>query len=264
MKKKLAFILCGMMLGMSACNAGTQQINTEQQIDTEQVDQGRTQTVERITYAETLEENIGDQAQTFDSESIPQSRRMVMVNGTLYEDTGYVSGVWGRCGMLDGNIVSVIDDTEIPTEDGQANFQAPGWQIGFEENTIEVPVDGEYCIFAAQGSKEEGYIPLGVANFLATVEEVTDDGFVIVKTDMGVAELFRGRIKENERYKVSLEHYTCDINIPVENVVPGAVLQVVCKNNLEDTDPAVITDVYSVSPLHSNVSQPYQYPPEVE
>ncbi len=205
----------------------------------------------------------GQQAETRMTQR-PVPKRMVMTKGTLYVDTGYVSGIWGRCGNLDGNIDSVISDMEIPTEDGQANFMAAGWQMGVEEDTIEVPIDGEFCIFAAQGSKKEGYIPASVAQFLATVEEVTEDGCVIVRTDRGVSQMFSGKIKENERYKISLEHYACDINIPAESLSPGNGLCVVCKNNLEGTDPAVITDVYSVSPLHGNVCQPCQYPPADE
>ena len=41
-----------------------------------------------------------------------------------------------------------------------------------------VLIDNEFCIFA-----EDGYIPEGVMQFTATVDEVTDDNCVIVKTD---------------------------------------------------------------------------------
>ena len=244
-----------LLLGMSACGT-VSRTAAQESVPGVMLPAEQTEHTES-TYAETT-------AETESLTEQPGPQRMLMVNGTLYVDTGYVSGIWGRCGNLDGNIDNVISDMEIPTEDGQANFMAAGWQMGVEEDTIEVPLDGEFCIFAAQGSKKEGYIPASVAQFLATVEEVTEDGYVIVRTDRGVSQMFSGKIKENERYKLSLEHYECDINIPVESLSPGNGLCVICKNNLEGTDPAVITDVYSVSPLHGNVCQTGQYPPADE
>lgn len=104
-------------------------------------------------------------------------RRAIMVDGTLYLDTGYVSSLM-RCGNLDGTIERVIEATEIPDENGEANFSAEGWQGGFEKGTLDVLIDNEFCIFA-----EDGYIPEGVMQFTATVDEVTDDNCVIVKTD---------------------------------------------------------------------------------
>ncbi len=111
-------------------------------------------------------------------------RRAIMVDGTLYLDTGYVSSVM-RCGNLDGNIEKVIDSSEIPDENGEANFNVEGWQRGYEEGTLDVLIDNEFCIFGEYGTEKakEGYIPLGVMQFMATVGEVTDDGYVIVKTD---------------------------------------------------------------------------------
>ena len=105
-------------------------------------------------------------------------RRAIMVDGTLYLDTGYVSSMM-RCGMLDGNIEKVVDSTEMPDEDGEANFSAEGWQGGFEEDMLDVRIGNEFCIFAKQGTKkaENGYIPEGVMQFMATVDDVTDDGY---------------------------------------------------------------------------------------
>ena len=107
-----------------------------------------------------------------------------MVDGTLYLDTGYVSSLM-RCGMLDGNIEKVVVCTEMPDEDGEAIFSAEGWQVSFEEDALDVRIGNEFCIFAKQGTKkaENGYIPEGVMQFMATVDDVTDDGYVIVKTD---------------------------------------------------------------------------------
>lgn len=181
-------------------------------------------------------------------------RRAIMVDGTLYLDTGYISNMM-RCGMLDGNIEKVVDSTEMPDEDGEANFSAEGWQGGFEEDTLDVRIGNEFCIFAKQGTKkaENGYIPEGVLQFMATVDEVTDDGFLIVKTDTP-PERFT-QIRKDVRYRLSMEAY--DPGIYTDKLVPGNVVIVACKGIFEGDDPVTITDVYSFSPVGGDVCQPY-------
>lgn len=75
--------------------------------------------------------------------------RIIKVNGTLYYDTGEKSTEL-RCGMMDGNITKVVKETEIPENNGEANFNgATGYQYG-RENTVEVPINGEWVIFKAK------------------------------------------------------------------------------------------------------------------
>lgn len=180
-------------------------------------------------------------------------RRAIMVDGTLYLDTGYVSSLM-RCGTLDGNIEKVVDSTEMPDEDGEANFSAEGWQVGFDEDTLDVRIGNEFCIFAAEGSytAEDSYIPEGVLQFMATVDEVTDDGFLIVKTDTP-PERFP-QIRKDVRYRLSMEAY--DPGIYTDKLVPGNVVIVACKGNFEGEDPVTITNVYSFSPVGSSPCQP--------
>ncbi len=181
-------------------------------------------------------------------------RRAIMVDGTMYLDTGYVSSML-RCGNLDGNIEKVISENEIPDEDGEANFSAEGWQRGFEEDTLDVLIDNEFCIFGAYGTEKakEGYIPQGVMQFLATVDEVTDDGFVIVKTDTQPEHF--PQIRKDTRYRISMDSY--DPGIYNGDLAPGNVVIVICKGRFEGDDPVTITDVYSFSLVGSNVCQPY-------
>ena len=47
---------------------------------------------------------------------------MVMVDGKLYYDTGKESTISGRCGVMDGEITSTVDGSEIPTKDNQSNL----------------------------------------------------------------------------------------------------------------------------------------------
>ena len=180
-------------------------------------------------------------------------RRAIMVNGTRYIDTGYVSSLM-RCGMLDGTIEKVIDSSEIPDEDGEANFSAEGWQYGFEKDTIDVQIGNEFCIFAAEGSykAEDEYLPEGVMQFMATVDETTDS-YIIVKTDTQ-SERFP-QIKKDVRYKLSMDAY--DPGIYNGELVPGNVLTVACKGNFEGEDPVTITDIYFFSPVGSSPCQPY-------
>lgn len=76
---------------------------------------------------------------------------MVMVDGTLYLDTGHNSTATARCGMLDGEITSSVDSTSKPTENDQSNFGTGyGYQYGAEEGTIEICLNGKWRIFATE------------------------------------------------------------------------------------------------------------------
>lgn len=73
---------------------------------------------------------------------------MVMVKGKLYFDTGRESTADSRCGMMDGEITSTVERWEEPTEDDQSNFGIGyGYQIGVEEGTIEVYMNGKWLVF---------------------------------------------------------------------------------------------------------------------
>ena len=72
---------------------------------------------------------------------------------------------------------------------------------------------------------ENGYIPEGVMQFMATVDDVTDDGYVIVKTDTQ-SERFP-QIRKDVRYRLSMEAY--DPGIYNDKLVPGNVVIVAGK-----------------------------------
>ena len=79
----------------------------------------------------TTEAEIGSQS-TDDAAALPDTTEqkpvadapmMVMVDNTLYQSTGEVSTVDGRCGNMDGEITSqTANGTDAPTENGQSNF----------------------------------------------------------------------------------------------------------------------------------------------
>ena len=78
------------------------------------------------------------------------TRRAVRIDGVLYYDTGTVSDAETRRAILDGVISGTTAADALPTEDGQSNF---GTGYGYQfaaDGTVEVEIDGEYVIFAAE------------------------------------------------------------------------------------------------------------------
>ena len=72
---------------------------------------------------------------------------MVMIDGKLYYDTGEESNITGRCGVMDGEITSTVDGTQIPTEDNQSNF-GTGYQYQYvSADTIEIFMNEKWCVF---------------------------------------------------------------------------------------------------------------------
>lgn len=76
---------------------------------------------------------------------------MVMIDGTLYLDTGRESSVMARCGMMDGEITSQVAGSEVPAIDDQSNFGTGyRYQYGTMEGTIDIYMNGKWWIFATE------------------------------------------------------------------------------------------------------------------
>lgn len=72
---------------------------------------------------------------------------MLMVDGKLYYDTGKESDIIGRCGVMDGEITSTVDGSEIPTKDNQSNFgEGYGYQF-VSQNSIDVYINEKWIRF---------------------------------------------------------------------------------------------------------------------
>ena len=85
---------------------------------------------------------------------------MVMVNGTLYLDTGHESTIEARCGVMDGEITSQVDGSKQPTVDDQSNFGTGyGYQYGTTEGTIELFMNGKWWIFATEEARQAILFP---------------------------------------------------------------------------------------------------------
>ncbi len=79
---------------------------------------------------------------------------MVRVNNKLYYDTGRESTLSGRCGIMDGDITSTVDGTEIPMEDNQSNFGSGfGYQYGADD-TIEIYMNEKWIVFEYREKSE--------------------------------------------------------------------------------------------------------------
>ena len=103
----------------------------------------------------TTEAEIGSQS-TDDATALPDTTEqkpvadapmMVMVDNTLYQSTGEISTVDGRCGNMDGEITSqTANGTNAPTENGQSNF---GTGYGYQriDDHIEVLIDNQWIVF---------------------------------------------------------------------------------------------------------------------
>ena len=73
----------------------------------------------------------------------------VMLEGVIHDDTGKISGTDANT-ATDGTITSTVDSDSFPTEDGQSNFGTGyAYRYGSENGTLEVQIDGEWWIFAA-------------------------------------------------------------------------------------------------------------------
>ena len=85
---------------------------------------------------------------------------MVMVNGTLYLDTGHESKIEARCGVMDGEITSQVDGSKHPSVDDQSNFGTGyGYQYGATEGTIELFMNGKWWIFATEEARQKIQFP---------------------------------------------------------------------------------------------------------
>lgn len=74
--------------------------------------------------------------------------KMVNVDGKLYYETNAESKLDARCGVSDGNFEKKVTEFEIPQNDGESNFsESSSYQLGTEENTIEIPIGETWMIF---------------------------------------------------------------------------------------------------------------------
>lgn len=73
---------------------------------------------------------------------------MVMIDGFVYIDIGEESARTERVDNFDGEITSTVAQNKKPTENNQSNFGTGyGYQYG-PNGTIEILINGKWCVFA--------------------------------------------------------------------------------------------------------------------
>lgn len=102
----------------------------------------------------------------------------VMVNGVLYQDTGYLSSM-PRCGVMDGAITSEVPPSQLPTENDQANFGTGYEYQGNGQDQLIVQMNQQDHIFR-DVSLQETAIPEEVRSFTGQVKAVQEDGTLLL------------------------------------------------------------------------------------
>ena len=75
-----------------------------------------------------------------------RTEQLIMVNGQLYYNTKKTNNDSLRCGMIDGEIDSMVERTEIPKKDNQSNFDTGiNYQIG--DQKVELSMGKDWVIF---------------------------------------------------------------------------------------------------------------------
>ena len=210
-------VLC-MVLGMAGC--GTNQENKEPVSGNVSVE---TENKEN--------DDVVQNEQIADTGSYPPC---VMVDGVIYKDTGYVASMPG-CGTMDGEIVSTVAGTELPSENNQSNFGSGYHYQRSSEGQLIVVIDDERIIFR-DIEKDDTSIPIEVINFNAKVKEITDDGELLV-THVSTAEGFC-QMNDGEYY-VSAENLAEDVQV-------GDIVTIWFNGMIQETYPAQLGVVYRI------------------
>ncbi len=173
-------------------------------------------------------------------EDYPQ---MVMVNGVVYQSTGYNSSAVG-CGMMDGHITSTVDSSELPTKDDQSNFGVGyDYQYGGEGQLIVV-MDDNWVIFRDINSDDTS-IPEQVLNFAAKVKEVREDNLLVSFIDM--PGIFR---------ELHAGDYVVEGTNMEDGINEGDYVRVWCDGFIEETLPARIPSVYQIEKIDKKDIEP--------
>lgn len=215
MKKTIGLLVLCMVLGLAGC--GKSQDNEEA-------------VSEKVSVQTEKDHDAVQNGQTSDNGAYPPC---VMVDGVIYKDTGYVASMPG-CGTMDGEIVSTVAGTELPSENDQSNFGRGYPYQRSSEGQIIVVMDGERIIFR-DIEKDETSIPMEVINFNAEVKEITEGGELLV-THVSTAEGFQMNAGE---YYVSTENL-------VEEVQVGDIVTIWFNGMIQETYPAQLGVVYRI------------------
>ena len=228
MKRTISMLLAmGMVVGtLSGCvgNVATQE-------------EGEA-SVQQVSEAVTQMDGASDSNDAVTLPDLTESRPVanppcVMVDGVVYQDTGFISSMVG-CGNMDGEIASSVEATEFPSENNQSNF---GTDMSYQRSTegqLIVYLDGEPRIFRDINSTDTS-IPEEVLHFTAEVKEVNDGSLLVthISTAEGFLELSAGD------YVISKDNLQDEVQV-------GDTVEVWTDGTIQETYPAQLGLVYRI------------------
>lgn len=92
-----------------------------------------------------IEENNEYYSKNLNKENLKQ---LVMINGELYYNTEKEITTSMKCGTMDGEVVSMVNQNEIPKENNQSNFgKGYGYQIGEQDGQIVLNINSKWIVF---------------------------------------------------------------------------------------------------------------------
>lgn len=223
MKRRLYIIMLISILALTGCRKTT--------ASEEPIRGGNTTSATCVEIDETQTEQEQTEQMKNDNTAYPPC---VMVDGTVYKDTGYVSSMIG-CGNMDGEITSTVDGTKLPTENNQSNFGIGYQYQGASENQLRVEIDGEKRIFRDINSDATS-MPMEVMNFNAEVKEICENGELLVthiSTAGGFSEMSGGD------YYVSTDNLRDEVKV-------GDIITIWFNGIVMETYPAQLGEVYRI------------------
>ena len=158
----------------------------------------------------------------------------VKIGDVIYKDTGYESAAMG-CGVMDGEITSSVDGSQLPSENGQSNF-GTGYEYQWStEGQVIVVIDDARRIFR-DSTSSENTIPEQVMHFDAEVKEVSENGVLLVSY-VDQPDFF---------FPMTQGNYTLSADSLQDTVAVGDLVTIWFDGNIMETDPAQLGQVYRV------------------
>lgn len=157
MKKAMAILICMSIMLMGCVNSNT----------VKQTKKNETTEFENTTQEETIQEHKIN-ANAAGTSGKNETKRMVMLRGKLYVDTGE-KGMPPTCGVMDFSFDKTTD--KVPTKNGQTNFGKGYKGQYYLRNRIIIMINNQPCVFAFQENDLEG-VTMYVKNFSKKKAEI--------------------------------------------------------------------------------------------
>ncbi len=197
---------------------------------------------ETIKAIETETETIVAKAEKDNSEERNWDRiPTVMIDGVLYESTGYISSAIG-CGNMDGKITSAVEGPEAPTKNDQSNFGAGYEYQRSSEGQVIVVMDGMKVIFRDPEYSFASDIPDEVLNFNAEVLEVRNGSLLV--SIISAPDLFMPPVTGQCVVRTNPE-------ILQDEIVVGDTVRVWFDGLVQEIYPPILPNVYRIVKVFS-------------